>query len=196
MPTTEQQYQYALEENRARQRLSAEEDLARQQQEQQEKGVEANKMSWLLFMPAIILSIIADVVEILTAGTLGWFVGLFVDIILLFMLGLSRSGRKQFKKWLVMLAGESIPFVAFLPLRTIGIIWSFMSSRPKMLAVVQKGLSIASKIPSPISAELKGVSKAVDIGARVQQMQQSGASTGNQLSALASNYKSLKNIRG
>ena len=146
------QYYYDLAYERAQYDRLMQAELARQQQEQQQEEIEKNKMSWFVFMPCIALSILADVVEIFTVGTLGWLLGIFVDIILLLVLGLSRSGRKQFKKWLVALGLESIPFVAFLPFRTLSIIWAFVSSRPKLMAIVQKGLAVASKIPSPISA--------------------------------------------
>ena len=100
--TSEQQYQYALEEDRARQRLEAE-SLAQQQ------GSSQDKMGWGIFIVALILSLIADAVELITAGTLGWFVGLFIDLILLVMLGFSKAGRKQFKKWIWGPLIETVP---------------------------------------------------------------------------------------
>lgn len=186
------QYQYALGADRARYQKMREEDLARQQQEQQQEEIEKNKMSWFIFIPCITLSILADITELITLGTIGWFLGLIIDIILLIVLGLSRSGRKQFKKWVIAIAAEKIPVVAFLPFRTLFLIWSFIASRPKMLAVVQKGLAIASKVPSPISAELKGVSAAVDIGAQLQRTKTAGTSFDERTSALTSAYKSFR----
>ncbi len=161
--TEEQQYQYALEEDRARQRLWAEEDLARQQKETKAR------MGWGVFLVALILSLIADAAELLTAGTLGWFVGLIVDLILLLMLGFSTAGRKQFKKWIWGPAIEKIPILAAIPFIRVGfLIWAFVSSRPKLVSKVQKGLSVASKLPLPISAEFKAASKAANIGSRMQ----------------------------
>lgn len=165
--------------------------LARQQQQQQEE-LEKNKMSWLTFIPCLILAILADVVEIVTVGTLGWFLGIFVDIILLLVLGLSRSGRKQFKKWLTAIGLEKIPIVGAIPFRTFFLVWSFISSRPKLLGVVQKGLAIASKVPSPIAPELKAVSKAVDIGARLQRAKTAGTTIDERSSALTSAYKTFR----
>jgi Flp pilus assembly protein TadB len=173
----ERQYQYALEEDRAHQRLWTEEELARQQ-EQQKEELEKNKISWLTFIPCLILSIIADIVEAGTAGTLGWLFGIFVDIILLLVLGLSRGGRKQFKKWLTSIGLEKIPIIDAIPFRTFLLVWSFISSRPKLLKTMQKGLAVASKIPSPIAPELKAVSRAVDIGVGIQQMKESKMSGG------------------
>ncbi|MEK7153980.1 MAG: hypothetical protein AAB792_00285 [Patescibacteria group bacterium] len=129
--TTEQQYQYALEEDRARQRLLAEEDLARQQKETQAR------MGWGIFLAALVLSLIADVVEFFTVGTIGWFVGLIIDLILLAMLGFSKAGQKQFKKWIWGPLIEKIPILATIPLFRVGfLIWAFVSSRSKKLQAV------------------------------------------------------------
>jgi len=131
--TAEQQYQYALEEDRARQRLWAEEDLARQQ------GETKARMGWGIFLIALILSLIADVVEFFTAGTLGWFVGLIVDLILLAMLGFSKAGKKQFKKWIWGPLIETIPILSTIPLfRVAFLIWAFVSSRSKKLQAVSE----------------------------------------------------------
>ncbi len=130
--TSEQQYQYALEEDRARQRLEAE-SLAQQQ------GSSQDKMGWGIFIVALILSLIADAVELITAGTLGWFVGLFIDLILLVMLGFSKAGRKQFKKWIWGPLIETVPILSAVPLfRVAFLIWAFASSRSKTLRAVSK----------------------------------------------------------
>lgn len=192
MPATDQYY-YDLAYERAQyDRQMQQEALVRQQQQQQEE-IEKNKMSWWVFIPLLILSIIADVVELVTAGTLGWFLGIFVDIILLLVLGLSRSGRKQFKKWLTAIGLEKIPFVGAIPFRTFFLVWSFISSRPKLLGIVQKGLAIAAKIPSPIAPELKAVSKAVDIGAKIEQVRRA-PSMDARASYLASAYQDYKDF--
>jgi hypothetical protein len=129
----ERQYQYALEEDRARQRLWAEEELARQQEQTKAK------MGWGVFLIALILSLIADAAEFFTAGTIGWFVGLFVDLILLAMLGFSTAGRKQFKKWIWGPVIEKIPILAAIPFIRVGfLIWAFISSRSKKLQAISK----------------------------------------------------------
>jgi O-antigen/teichoic acid export membrane protein len=126
----ERQYQYALEEDRARQRLEAEQ-LAQQQ--------EPPKMGWGIFIIALVLSLIADAAELLTAGTLGWFVGLVVDLILLLMLGFSAAGRKQFKKWIWGPVIEKIPILAAIPFIRVGfLIWSFVSSRSEKFQAVSR----------------------------------------------------------
>ena len=131
--TTEQQYQYALEEDRARQRLWAEEDLARQQEEAQ------TRMGWGIFLVALILSLIADIVEFFTVGTIGWIVGFIVDLILLAMLGFSKAGKKQFKKWIWGPLIETIPILSTIPLFRVGfLIWAFASSRSKKLQAVSE----------------------------------------------------------
>ncbi len=135
-PTAEQQYQYALEEDRARQRLWAEEDLAHKQENAQAR------MGWGIFLIALLLSLIADVVEFFTAGTLGWFVGLFVDLILLAMLGFSKAGKKQFKKWIWGPLIEKIPILSTIPLFRVGfLIWAFVSSRSKTLQAISGAAS-------------------------------------------------------
>ena len=129
----EQQYQYALEEDRTLQRLWAEEELARQQEQAK------NRMGWGTFLIALILSLIADAAEFLTGGTIGWFVGLFVDLILLVMLGFSTAGRKQFKKWIWGPLIEKIPILDAIPFIRVGFLtWSFISSRSKKLQAISR----------------------------------------------------------
>lgn len=90
-------------------------------------GVEP--IGWVMFFCLALVSLIGDGVEIFTAGTLGWFVGLLCDGILLVILGFTKSGKKQFRRVLVGLFGELIPIVNVLPLRTAFIIWAFIKSR-------------------------------------------------------------------
>lgn len=133
----------------------------RAEEEEQKKEQEANKMGWGIFIIASILSIIADTIEILTLGTIGWFVGLFIDFILFILLGSTQAGRKQWKKLISALVVETIPGLDVLPIRTIMVLWSFVASRPKLVSKIQKGLKVASVIPSPVSAQLKVASRAV-----------------------------------
>lgn len=112
-----------------------EEDLARQQQEEQIQG----RMGWGIFLVALFLSLIADIVELLTVGTLGWFVGFIIDLILLAMLGLSKAGRKQWKKWVWGPIIEKVPILAAVPLfRAAFLTWAFVSSRSPMLQQLGK----------------------------------------------------------
>ncbi len=91
------------------------------------------KMGLIFFLTALFLSIVGDLIDFFTGGTIGWFVGLFIDAILALMFGLSKSGRKQFKRMAIALVGESIPIIDMLPLRTIFLIWSYIKSRSKII---------------------------------------------------------------
>jgi len=101
-----------------------------EEQEEREQGTTGPaKMGLLLFLPLLLLCAIGDIIDIFTAGTIGWIVGLFIDAILLISIGLNRGGRKQFKRILVGALGDSIPFLAFFPFRSGFLIWAFMKSR-------------------------------------------------------------------
>ena len=101
------------------------------------------KMGLLFFIAALFFSVIGDLIDFFTAGTIGWLIGLFIDGILALMFGLSKAGRKQFKRMLVAFVGESIPIIGMLPFRTIFLIWSFISSRSK---IAKKLTSVAQKV--------------------------------------------------
>ncbi len=106
--------------------------MARLEAEQEEReSVPRNSsgMSWLLFLPLLIMCAASDILDVFTAGTIGWVAGLFVDGVLLLAVGLNKAGRKQFKRILVGALGDSIPIIAFLPLRSIFLIWAFIKSR-------------------------------------------------------------------
>lgn len=133
------QYYYDLASDRARYQKMREEDLARQQAEEKQKQ---ERMGWGIFLIALFLSLVADVAELLTAGTLGWFVGFVIDLILLAMLGLSKAGRKQWKKWVWGPVIEKVPILATVPLfRAAFLTWSFISSRSTVLQQLSKTAS-------------------------------------------------------
>jgi hypothetical protein len=137
--TTEQQNQYDLERERA-----SYQQVQQLESEQQEQ--ENSKMGWGLFLIALVLGLIADVVELLTVGTLGWFVGFIIDLILAGMLGLSASGRKQWKKWVWGPIIETVPILSTIPLfRAAFLIWSFASSRSTTLQAISSATSLGSK---------------------------------------------------
>lgn len=92
-------------------------------------GKEDQRIGWVMFACMILLSVIADSAEVITGGTLGWFVGLFADFVLLVTLGLTKSGKSQFRRVLAAVIGEKIPFINMLPLRTLFVIWAFLKSR-------------------------------------------------------------------
>lgn len=170
MPTPEPNYQEQLESDRAI--SQAESD--REEDERKSRPEELPNMGWGIFIFAMFLSVIADTIEIFTFGTIGWLTGLVIDFILLIALGFSKAARKQWQKLLGALFVESFPILNTLPLRTIMITWSFIASRPKLMGKIQKGLKIASIVPSPISAELKVASKAFNVAANIEHAQQSG----------------------
>jgi len=128
--TQEEEYQIDLGNSRAQQRMEGE-TAARQQ-----PPPKAKPMGWGIFSVAMFFCIIGDTIDILTVGTIGWLTGLFVDFILFIILGTSKSGRKQWKKWVVGILGESIPIINILPLRSIFTAWSFVSSRSAKLQVI------------------------------------------------------------
>ena len=135
----EQQNQYKLERERA---------VYQQTQQTESEGQEQNssRMGWGLFISALILSLIADVVELLTVGTLGWFVGFIIDLILAAMLGFSSAGRKQWKKWIWGPIIETIPILDAIPLfRAAFLTWSFVSSRSETLQTVSSIVSLGKK---------------------------------------------------
>ena len=119
---------------------------ARLQEEQEERepgttGTE--KMGLLLFLPLLFLCVIGDLIDIFTAGTIGWLIGLFIDGILLITIGLTRAGRKQFVRVLIGVFGDSWPFLAIMPFRTAGLVWAFISSRSK---IAKKVSSVTKKV--------------------------------------------------
>lgn len=95
------------------------------------------KMGWGIFLIALVLGLLADIVELFTLGTIGWLFGLFIDLVLFLMLGFTAAGRKHFKKWIWGPLAEKIPFFNTIPLMRAGfLIWSFMASRSSKLKVV------------------------------------------------------------
>lgn len=130
--TAEQQTQEQLELERAAPQVDLEEG-------EQNKPGELERMGVMFFAILLILCIIADFVDMLTAGTIGWIVGLFVDGILLIATGLTKAGRKQFKRIVASVIGEKVPILNILPLRSFFLIWSFVKSRQE--PPTQLGLS-------------------------------------------------------
>lgn len=172
-PEENNAYQLAIVRNPAQMAQEQQATEEKTRREEQEK----NKMGWGVFIFSLLLSLIADLIEIFTAGTLGWFTGLLIDFVLFFTLGFTRAGQKQWKKLIGALFAESIYVVNILPIRTIMLTWSFIASRPKLMSKIDKTLKIASKIPSPIAAELKLASKTVSVATNVEQGNLKGALT-------------------
>ncbi len=135
METTLEQFEQ-LERARAidQQRLDTEESQKRSETEAQEK--ESHRMGTMFFFILLILCVIGDLIDIFTAGTVGWLIGLFIDGIVLLATGLSKAGRKQFKRIVIGLIGDSIPILAILPFRSVFLTWGFIKSRSTALQSV------------------------------------------------------------
>ena len=128
--------------------LESDRALSQTESEQQEKDSENQpetpaRMGTMMFAILLLLCVVADIIDILTAGTIGWLVGLFVDAVLLLSIGLSKSGRKQFKRIVIGVIGDSIPILAVLPFRSIFLIFGFIKSRS---TTIQSISSVAQKV--------------------------------------------------
>lgn len=153
MATTFDMSQYQLAQSRQQQA-----QLAAKQQNAQTKS---KGIGIVMFLCILLFTVFLDLVDFFTAGTIGTLIGIIGDGILLIVTGISKAGKKQFKKILVMTLGEAIPVVSILPLRTIMWTWSFLASHPEWFVRLGKALkvagtvaSVASKIPTPLSPEL------------------------------------------
>ena len=134
----ERQYEAEVRRQQAWYQQQQAEDFTRQQEQQAPKN---KPISLGFFLLGLLLSLIADGAEIFTLGTIGWIVGVVVDLILLAMFGLSKAGRGQFKKFIWAPIIETIPVLNIIPARTASIIWTFMSSRSKTLSSVNSVVS-------------------------------------------------------
>lgn len=125
MALTPEQQQEQLESDRA---LSqAESD--RKEDEKKIQPEESPKMGMMLFAILLLLCVVADFIDMLTVGTIGWMIGIFVDAVLFLSVGLSKGGRKQFKRIVIGVIGEKVPILNILPFRSLFLIWSFVNSR-------------------------------------------------------------------
>ena len=133
----EQNYQEQLESDRAFSRAEQE----REDEERKNQPETPARMGTMFFAILLLLCVVADFFDMITAGTIGWLVGLFVDAFLLLSVGLSKAGRKQFKRILIGVIGETIPIplLAILPFRSFFLVWSFLKSRYQL--PIQLGLS-------------------------------------------------------
>lgn len=128
--------------------------MAAEQEEREPYSTKPQKKMGLIFVAfAGILCVVGDAIDLFTAGTIGWLIGLFIDAILALMFGLSSAGRKQFKRMAVGLFGESIPIIAMFPLRTGFLCWAFISSRSK----------IARKVGDRIEHQVHRVTPAINV---------------------------------
>lgn len=143
MPENQQQnYREQLESDRALDQRQSEQES----EENQNQPEESQKMGIMFFSIFLLLCVIGDLIDIFTAGTIGWLVGLFIDGIVLLATGMSKAGRKQFKVIVVGLIGDSIPILAVLPFRSIFLTWGFIKSRSSIAtAIDRKATSVYNK---------------------------------------------------
>ncbi len=134
-----QEWQEQIESDRALDRTEADQE----EQEKNSQPKESPKMGVMFFSILLILCVTGDLIDILTGGTIGWLVGLFIDGIVLLATGMSKAGRKQFKRIVIGLIGDSIPILSILPFRSIFLTWGFVKSRS---ATVQSISSVAQKV--------------------------------------------------
>ena len=130
-----QEWQEQIESDRAISQVES----AKEEEDKKSQPEESPKMGTMLFVILLLLCVIGDLIDILTVGTIGWMIGFVVDAILLLSIGLSKGGRKQFKRMLVGVIGDSIPILAVLPFRSFFLVWSFVKSRYEL--PIQLGLS-------------------------------------------------------
>lgn len=86
-------------------------------------------MDPVLFAFLFVVSATADLFEIFTLGTLGWFVGLIANGILLVALGSSSAFKKQWRRMLVGIVPDSFPGLGIIPWRTTFLVWSYIKTR-------------------------------------------------------------------
>ncbi|MBI2062579.1 MAG: hypothetical protein HYT64_02735 [Candidatus Yanofskybacteria bacterium] len=136
MPENQQQnFQDQLESDRALSQI----EKSKQEEENKNQPEEPPKIGTTMFAILLLLCVVADFIDILTIGTIGWLIGFFVDAVLLLSFGLSKGGRKQFKRIVIGVIGDSIPVLAILPFRSFFLVWSFVKSRYEL--PIQLGLS-------------------------------------------------------
>lgn len=117
------QTEATLQEIRAREITETEE-----QKTQPEINAPAQKMGTTLFFILLLLCIFGDLIEIFTVGTIGWLTGLAIDGILLLSIGVTKNAKKQFKRILVGVIGETVPIINILPLRSVFLVWAYVKS--------------------------------------------------------------------
>lgn len=139
----------ARQEHLNKERLERERVLKEEKKEQLNKAELQNKPSQALDEPMgltffvffLIFCILADLIDVFTLGTVGWVTGFFVDAILLLATGLSRSSRRQFKRIVVGVLGDSIPLINVLPFRSIFLTWAFIKSQSSKISTIASSVS-------------------------------------------------------
>lgn len=135
----------SLARQRAEYQIRLEEELAKENElKALEEQLASVKIGWPIFILTFTLAVIADIIDFFTGGTIGWLIGFPIDAILAIILGFNKNGRKQWKKWLAGIAGDSVPVVSTIWLRSVFVLWAFMSSRKAVKGIVQQEKNIAN----------------------------------------------------
>lgn len=119
---------YALAKQREEEKKQA---LAKEQGLPKHEPISKKMFWWILALCAFL-----DAVDAITGGTIGWFIGIVGDGIILIITWKQKSSKKQFKKMLAAAGAEKIWPLNMLPVRTPMWIWSYFSSKSKLLSSV------------------------------------------------------------
>ncbi len=125
------------------------------QTEKEKQKEEQKKIRLPIFLVILFLCVVGDIIDALTGGTLGWLIGILIDLILVGMTLPIKSLRAQTKDnigtIIGAIGGETVPFLGFLPFRTALVIYLFIISRSKLAQTAVdikgkfKGKSLARK---------------------------------------------------
>lgn len=143
---------------------------ARQIQDAPDPADQKQPMGLAFFLPVLGFTVILDLVDAFTAGTIGWLVGIFGDMVLLLVFGMSKGGRKQLRKMLISVLGEKIPVVATLPLRTVMLVIAYVQSNPKITERLGTVAKVAGYIPTPQTQALARGFQVASRAARAAQL--------------------------
>ena len=177
--TLEQQnaFQQELMANRAQEALAQDtstEDSAQGTQSSDQVGV-------VFFGIILALFIITDGVEFFTGGTVGWVLGQVIDflvapVLFLFyssftgknIFGSSRQGRMRLRNMLVALAGESMPIMGALPLRSVLWGWTHFATSPR----ATRWLGQAARVVRFLGPQGAAVAKGMNVASTAATLQQ------------------------
>lgn len=105
---------------------------AEQEQREPDSTKQPRMMGWGILLFSLFLILIQTGIEWATAGTVGWFIGAPISLILWFILKPYRESMKDARRFLdLTLFWTAIPLVDVLPMDLIGVIFAFIVSRRK-----------------------------------------------------------------
>ncbi len=96
------------------------------------------RMGILIFLISLFLMLLQTGVEWLTAGTIGWFVGVLISILLFVMLRPYTKSLKRAKFFMnSSLVIDAIPVIDLIPIDIVALVFTFVKSRSKLLQKVE-----------------------------------------------------------